>query len=968
MKGILKHLVVIGGIFLIRTICYGQICDYSISTNPDSPVNSQMSTIFPSLDNQFLNTFDFGEIQNQTLKPIALNPAAGWTVPDWTNPPIFQMRNPFEDGGTAGGGYLETPTNIFQRDFHWEDGWELLWLNTGYYPNGDPIEVLNPNGIVPFAFTVDNTRVPYMIYYNRYTGKIRLFAGLFTDFGAFQSAYVNLHFSQSDVYTNNVNGALRHLSSYDTPLDQPSSVMAQTGVNTLSADTTTGQNNIKVWYTYDFQMAYDPCVCGQTTNLDFQLEAVESSDINLYGRMITLQEDLVNASGTPMYDDGFLSVQDVEAGISDGYIMRDKLASLVRDYKTNLHRYNQALDDQKFGQIGWVVDILDDIADQGLGEVVNLLPTSALATFFVKHKLTLGVDTTDVEKFLAKGANSLLGQGYDFLSSTIFGDNVDPVRPTIPTASFSEMRFSGNIFKSNTVPLTGFLTPGNSITNTNITPFNYPAYNKPVGLYATLKTLRPEVLINESLSAEDTLNITTVADSSEYFAIPQFVPVYTHYDTTVVKSKTVSQAIYLRLPEALKYALNDAVDFDMDETQIYFSCNFTMENGAEWSYSDLTLIDSVKNNFSDNTNLWPLHDIKNPDSQYSSFANQRRIELTSGWYEIEDITNLLFGTTFQSTTYYRELYEGSIFQGVNNYPPYWEDEFDSHVPDTDLESIKFRPVKIELKVLADMNFEQLSSTGKNINTTQVFTYLIYDEAKGVNFLGNGGEFLPGSSLFSFVNMFPGDLTIESNVLFPNAAEIFFSNYGADPLSVIADRIIVNDDLKGYTDSNGEGATYNLQAYSEIRLDTGAHLLPNLHLEIKRDLYGGAQSIPATQSELLSFCSDTSQYGAATASKSAKSREQKSLISSKVNPREEVKSLQVKIHPNPTNSQIRITSSSKPISEIEIFDLSGRSLIHQKTGAEINTIAVNVAALQSGVYIVQTLCGDERSTEKLVISK
>ncbi len=137
-----------------------------------------------------------------------------------------------------------------------------------------------------------------MIYYNRYTGKIRLFAGLFTEFGAFQSASVNMFFSPTDVDENNINGTLRHLSSYDTPLDQSSSIYRQSGVNTLSSDTTTGQNNIKVWYTYDFQMAYDPCVCGQTTNLLFELEAVESSNIDLYGRMITLQEVLVNASGT----------------------------------------------------------------------------------------------------------------------------------------------------------------------------------------------------------------------------------------------------------------------------------------------------------------------------------------------------------------------------------------------------------------------------------------------------------------------------------------------------------------------------------------------------------------------------------------------------------------------------------------------------------------------------------------------
>jgi hypothetical protein len=26
-----------------------------------------------------------------------------------------------------------------ERDFRWEDGWELLWMNLGYLPNGDKI-------------------------------------------------------------------------------------------------------------------------------------------------------------------------------------------------------------------------------------------------------------------------------------------------------------------------------------------------------------------------------------------------------------------------------------------------------------------------------------------------------------------------------------------------------------------------------------------------------------------------------------------------------------------------------------------------------------------------------------------------------------------------------------------------------------------------------------------------------------
>ena len=946
-----------------------QNCDYDISTKPDAPVNTQMSTLYPTRDNQFLNSFDFGEIQVQTLKPISLNPSAGWSVPNWTNPPIFQMRNPFEDGGTAGGGYLQTPSNIFQRDFHWEDGWELLWLNTGYYPNGDPIEVANPNGIVPFPFTVDNGSVPYMIYYNRYSAKIRLFAGLFTEFGAFQSAAVALRFTPSDEEDGNINGILRHLSSYDTPLDQMTSVKGQSGVNTLSADTTTSVNNIKVWYTYDFNMAYDPCVCSQTTDLVFELEAVSSSTVNLYGRMITLQESLTDAAGTPIYDDGFLSVQDVNEGLEDGYIMRDRLASLVDDYNTSLDTYEDALDDQRFGQIAWMQDILGSAASLAIDGFVGVLPTGEVSQFLVDGRLTLGADSSDVESFINKGATALLGQGYDFLSSTIFGNNADPVRPSIPTASFSEMRFSGDITESNLVPLTGFYTPGNSIDSANLTPFNYPAYNNPVGLYATLKTPRPDVLINETVLSEDSLGFTAVADSSEYFANPQFPPVYLHYDTTVFKSKTLEHSVYFRLTDKFEYALNQAVDFDLVETQVYLSCQVTLENGSDWTSNDVSLIDSVKNEYSENTNLWSLHDIKNIDSPWTKNI-QRQIELTSGWYEIEDITNLLFGTSFESTTYYKEEYESDIYVGPTGWPNTWEDDFDSFIPNTSTGVIKFKPVKIELKILADMNFEQLSSTGEQINTTQVFTYLIYDSDSGVNSLGNDGEFVSASELSNFVEMFPGDLTIESNILHPNAPEIQMSNFGVDSLSVVADRIIVNDSLVGLTDSNGDGELYNLRAFTEIKLDTGAYLGPNLHLEINRDIYGGATSLPATESELLTFCDPDSNYyqGNIDAAAISTDPQNQGQASEPLSSQTKFERGSVSLYPNPARDILAISSSHLDMMAITIYDLSGRPIKQQNLPDQTRQYQMSLSGIAPGTYIVRIDCGDEVFSEKLVVTR
>jgi hypothetical protein len=86
-----------------------------------------------------LNSFDFGANNGLSFSDIFLNPNAGWAIPDFTSPAQFQMLNPFTSGGALGASHLSQAIPFTNRDFHWEDGWVLLWLTAGFYPNGDSI-------------------------------------------------------------------------------------------------------------------------------------------------------------------------------------------------------------------------------------------------------------------------------------------------------------------------------------------------------------------------------------------------------------------------------------------------------------------------------------------------------------------------------------------------------------------------------------------------------------------------------------------------------------------------------------------------------------------------------------------------------------------------------------------------------------------------------------------------------------
>ncbi|NJM94096.1 MAG: hypothetical protein HC842_04980 [Cytophagales bacterium] len=109
------------------------------------------------------------------------------------------------------------------RDAYWEDGWELLWMNLGKFPNGDLATAprsgtyYEDKGI---SFPPDPPSVPYFVLYNRYTGLLRLFVNIwFKDFGGADDIWITLKYLDTDKDETQVSSVLRHASSYDQALD-----------------------------------------------------------------------------------------------------------------------------------------------------------------------------------------------------------------------------------------------------------------------------------------------------------------------------------------------------------------------------------------------------------------------------------------------------------------------------------------------------------------------------------------------------------------------------------------------------------------------------------------------------------------------------------------------------------------------------------------------------------------------------
>ncbi|GAB5416927.1 MAG: hypothetical protein Crog4KO_17940 [Crocinitomicaceae bacterium] len=81
---------------------------------------------------------------------------------------------------------------------------------------------------------------------------------------------------------------------------------------------------------------------------------------------------------------------------------------------------------------------------------------------------------------------------------------------------------------------------------------------------------------------------------------------------------------------------------------------------------------------------------------------------------------------------------------------------------------------------------------------------------------------------------------------------------------------------------------------------------------------------------------------------------------------------IEIAPNPSNGEFSIAVASLPIGhlEIEIFDLRGRVIYNSFESLDngSGTIYVDLGSVESGIYLVHIISGNQRMTERIAVSK
>ncbi len=988
-------------LFIVSQVSlYGQ-CVKGISTEPEKGVNEEflplMNDWYPANGPYTVNSFENTHINWYWPNNIVIDLNANWSHPITSSGSgTFPMINPFSSAMPSAFSYLRNPTNPEWRDYHWEDGWELLWSNLGYYPNGDPY--LNPSSGTYFdqnnqTYNPTPSNIPYFVLYNRYRGVMRLFANVWFDNlnQSFQDLRVTLRYTKASNDNRELSGLFRNINNYDRALDQLTTVKQALSPRFHPPNTAE-------WFVAEFQMAYDPCVCNSQGELEFVFEGFQTMEINMTSRSISVEEKLTESN---YRDEDFLNLT-AEPGDKlpvPGTVIYRKMDRLLDSYNDKLKKYEQDLKDYNTYQNNIIRQFVGGVKSLVVNGISGALPYGSIAAFlsviaggegFIKpdntyttpaslllpggtvqikdgDQLNNGNSITDIrvkgneatwrtynyttlEKSLATEGKSALGRAYDFLNLQLFGAKPNkPVPPQIPVATFTESVFKGTISNPNPPTVSSpLLVPGTLPagypTKTDVTAFNYPAYNEVLGLFALLKT--PSVYYNNNLSVNG-INIQTFMESEIYEP-----GLFEGEDN--VESIHQQRHLSLKLKEPLQYVFNPALDIDEEKTQVYAMLEIQTDNtrleGGRIIPSGLDTNSMIASYQTALGNLFIAHNLARPtaSARFKNFG--RELILQSPWYKIEDLGEVVFSSHLQYGIKSIDVTDALAEIYPNTNPPV-------AIPFT-LKEFTPEVKKIVIKIMADVYFDQIGINEEQVNTTQVFSFLLYDKGQDIDLINSHGEYLSDENLSTIFKYQPGTVELNSDTYDAYSPEIFETN-GTD-LYVKAEKILIKGDID--VDS---GYTLHLEARDEIQTIPDASISPDVIRRINATPFNFGIIEEVSGDTVTDFCNDQEQgYKANSPVEQKRDNPTNTAI-----PAVE-KDLQLSLYPNPSRNVVNVVMAREAEwLEINLVDLNGKQLLEQRLEGDLaKAFQIDMSNMPQGIYILRIHSSNGQTTVKQIVKQ
>jgi hypothetical protein len=268
----------------------------------------------------------------------------------------------------------------------------------------------------------------------------------------------------------------------------------------------------------------------------------------------------------------------------------------------------------------------------------------------------------------------------------------------------------------------------------------------------------------------------------------------------LIQELSTSIDLKFKLPEELKIALNNSLDFDLNQTTTYLALEIELKNEMTstefYPWWDFVLEENVAQELRSGSNM----DITN----YIPQEDGRIVQLNSKWVALPNLNQYVFSIDYDENI----ITEGSAFS-IDN-PPF------------DPDQAKYEVSKIKLKVMHDFYFDQIGFLGEQINTTQVHTYLMFDKESNINFMPDSPSdwgFAPPLGMYD--QYLIGEYEIGNSVIYSVVSDPLVTEVTNGKTIIHAQEVEINGNVTvSPVPSNDE---LIVEALEMIHLVPGAHI-------------------------------------------------------------------------------------------------------------------------------------------------
>lgn len=917
--------------FLTLSLFAQNDCINNISTNPSAPQNDALPiTILsnPNSDLRYLNSFDWTTINNIQLQNMQINQS------------MLYLHN-------ASAPYYNY---IYEgEEMTISNGWELMLLNTGFYPN----QTNNVNG--------QNPDIPYIVLYNKFTGVLRVFAvygdGYLPNGISFDGVRVSVEF---DNVLGNVNGNLRLFESKDKALDKETSSL-QTQALAFHP------NSPSKWFSVDFQLAYDPCICYKPSNLRLRFDFLTSFSLSLYGRSISVTDNIAN--GSNLLTNNFLTNFNFNGTITnDQIVMYKVMSTFVDDYISKLEKYKQDLSDvneinaeieRKLAIIKMFKSIIVEGGSYTLGAMVGL-PWFPKAVQYASELIpTLNSDEKALKKYrekLESESKKIISAGVDLYIQKNLQKKPLPNKPNAPVASFTEMNMQGTIGQATPIFGSKFFTPGSYGTIGTGSPviinsLEYPIYNNPVGTFALLNS--PKVNIFKKSEIKNNYNYL---DLDQYFYAD-----YTSWD----------RQYQFQLDEPLKYTFNPSADIKSYTLSVAFELEGDINgyyNGHPISlYIDPNLTTNMNSLAGDANKYSPL---KVFDGKGFNNGSNYCTEPSSG--QCDYISNNVGAATinidkiiFNSEYFPVDAVKSSVFgAGIINQCFQYDDGVFQITPIGLTNGYDLVNLKIRMKILIDVTHNSLNDDGTNVKSNFSLTYDVDNldwqtQPIAIN--------LENSNLN--ITQFKENLDFKTTIFNGSSIEGCILN-GTTYTCQAWNDITINGNL-----STSNGYSVNLIAGNQIETFPETVISPEISLSIVPVLDYSQPMPEATPNYVASFCSKQNPAGQNYQADIYNKTALDSLVENQNGVINQIdlaiikteNELDFQLFPNPSSqlTTVIVEGNESSVTSINILDVMGKeqNLLIEGQNSQFN---FDVSSLAKGMYFVKVNTLGASKTKQLIV--